>query len=446
MTDERRTISVSDAMAMAKVALERVQVRVVGEVSECTVKPGYKAVYFTLRDEGAAMPCLMWRDAYASCGAELRAGQLVEVGGTFTAYPPKGRMQFLVRSLALAGEGALRMQVAALARQLEREGLMRPDRKRPLPPFPQRIGLVTSPRGKAVHDVIRTLRRRYPYAELCIAGVRVEGDAAPAAIVSGLETLYRHEGIDVIILGRGGGSYEDLMPFNAEEVARAVVASPVPVVTGIGHEPDTTIADMVSDLRASTPTAAAEAVAPSTEEIEGRLRSQARLLARALRHTIRDGEHRVRALAQRHVLRDVSGVLAVPAQRLDAARADLLRAGPRLIEEAGERMARSQDGMRRAAAHVLPRHGSALALARERLLDEGERFTKSFERQVGLEAARLEDLSPLGILSRGYAVCYDETGERIVRDAGSVGPGARVGVRLARGSLGCLVEEIRTEE
>ena len=186
MTDAaHRALSVSEVMTLAKRALESLSLRVVGEVSESTDRPGYKAIYFTLCDGNAVMPCLIWRDAYEASGVQLRAGMLVEVTGSMTVYAPKGRMQFQVRSVAAAGEGFLRLQVAALARKLEAEGLMRPERKRPLPAYPDRIGLVTSPRGKAVHDVIRTLRRRYPGAELLVAGVAVEGGDAVAGICVG---------------------------------------------------------------------------------------------------------------------------------------------------------------------------------------------------------------------------------------------------------------------
>ncbi|HEY5276575.1 MAG TPA: exodeoxyribonuclease VII large subunit, partial [Coriobacteriia bacterium] len=261
MSDAPRAFTVTEAMTLAKRTLEAVPLRVMGEVSELTDRSGYKAIYFTLTDGSSVMPCLMWRDAFELAGVQVREGMLVEVSGALTVYPPKGRMQFQVRSLQAAGEGALRMQVAALARRLEAEGLMRPERRRSLPEHPDRIALVTSPRGKAVHDVIRTLRRRYPIAELLIAGVTVEGAGAADAIVQGLHAAGA-SGADVVILARGGGSYEDLMPFNDETVVRAIAECPVPVVTGIGHEPDTSLADMVADLRASTPTAAAEAVAP----------------------------------------------------------------------------------------------------------------------------------------------------------------------------------------
>jgi exodeoxyribonuclease VII large subunit len=423
LSDRTPALSVSDALRLAKRALEQLSLKVVGEVSECTVKPGYKAVYFTIRDEGAVLPCLMWRDAFDMCGMELRPGMLVEASGSFTAYAAKGRMQFQVRTLDPAGEGVLRLQVAALARRLEAEGLMASGRKRPLPTFPGKIGVVTSPRGKAVHDVIRTLSRRYPVAELVIAGVQVEGEGAVSAIVDGIRAVSAHPGVDVVILGRGGGSYEDLMPFNAEEIARAIVACAVPVVTGIGHEPDDSIADMVADYRASTPTAAAEAVAPAQEEVAERLDASARLLGRALTHAVRERAHHVRLLAQRPLFRDVACLLSGRMQALDLAAEALHRSLPESLRRSRESLARAREALGRSGARALERG----------------------ERDWDLYAARLEDLSPLGILKRGYAVCYDATGSRVVRTVEDAEPGERVRVRLASGSLGCLVEETRTE-
>ncbi len=445
MTAENRALSVSDAMRLAKGALERIQVRVLGEVSECTVKPGYKAVYFTMGDEYAVLPCLMWRDAYDGCGTDLRPGMLIEASGTFTAYAPKGRLQFQVRSMAPAGEGVLRLQVAALARKLEDAGLMSPERKRCLPEFPMRIGVVTSPRGKAVHDVIRTLRRRYPVAELLIAGVKVEGEQAAQAVAEGLRMMSSDADVDVVILCRGGGSYEDLMPFNTEEVARAIVASPSPVVTGIGHEPDTTIADMVADLRASTPTAAAEAVAPSAEELEKRLEGKARLLARALHHTVRGYDHRLRLLQDRPVLRDPVSMLSARMQSLDLAADALGRALPAMLVHGRDATMRAADGLVRAGSRLADRHRDRLGPVYDRLLDVAPRVLERTSHDVAAYAARLDDLSPLAILRRGYAVCYDESGGTVVRSAAAVNVGDQVTVRLAEGSLGCVVEETRSE-
>ncbi len=421
MADDR-ALSVTAAMLLAKSSLEEISLRVIGEVSDVTDKPGYKAVYFTVGDGDSVMSCIVWRDTYAPSGVKLRSGMLLEVSGSLTVYPPKGRMQFVCRSLAPAGEGVLRLHVAALARALEAEGLMREERKRPLPVYPRYVGLVTSPRGKAVHDVIRTLRRRYPGAELLIAGVAVEGADAISSIVTGLERVYG-EGVDVVILARGGGSYEDLMPFNSEEVARAIARAPVPVVTGIGHEPDATIADMVADCRASTPTAAAEAVSCAFGELCERVESLSRLLARALLRSVQGAAHRVARLRDGRMFREPAALLGVPAQRVDGAAGALARALPLRLERDAARIARTSEALTRLGLRVTERPGDRLALA----------------------AARLEDLSPLSILKRGYAVCYDETGTRVVRSAADLTPGERVRVRLERGRADCTVDTVEAE-
>ena len=199
-------LSVSAAMALAKGALEGVTVRLVGEVSEVSNKPGYKAVYFTVKDKSAALPCMMWNNRYQAAGVSLSVGMLVELTGRFTLYAPKGRMNFDVFSVALAGEGNLRLQVANLASKLQAEGLMDAARKRALPQLPASIGLVTSPRGAAVHDVLRTLRRRFPLARVLVAGVPVEGAGAPAGIVEGMRSVCA-AGAEVVLVVRGGGSF-----------------------------------------------------------------------------------------------------------------------------------------------------------------------------------------------------------------------------------------------
>lgn len=445
MAEREAALSVSDAMGRAKGALESVRLRVVGEVSEATIKPGYKAIYFSLKDGSAVMPCLMWRDQYDACGVKLEDGRLVEVSGYFTAYVPKGRMQFQVRSVAIAGEGMLRLEVARLAQALQAEGLMDEARKRALPSHPVRIGVITSPRGKAIHDIIRTLRRRYPVAEVVVAGVQVEGDCAAAEIVRGLTALASEPGIDVIILGRGGGSYEDLMPFNAEAVARAVATSPVPVVTGIGHEPDTSIADMVADLRASTPTAAAEAVAPDMAEVVRTLAAHERQVGRALAHRIATFEHRIGLVAGRPVFSSSDALLDQRAQMLDLLASGLERAIPSMLERRADAVARSREALVRVGPRLLEHPEGALGRDRERVIGAGADLLAKAERDIAQSAARLEDLSPLAILGRGYAVCYEHDGA-ILRSAASVSPGDRVDVRLAEGTLGCIVQTAGSEE
>ena len=366
--------------------------RLVGEVSDVSNKPGYKAVYFTVKDQRAALPCMMWNNRFQASGVRLAVGQLVELTGRFTLYAPKGRMNFDVFSIALAGEGNLRMQVANLARKLEAEGLMAPARKRPVPAYPALVGLVTSPRGAAVHDVLRTLRRRFPLARVLVAGVAVEGSNAPAGIVEGMRAVVR-AGAEVVLVVRGGGSFEDLMPFNDEGLARMIAKCPVPVVTGIGHEPDTSIADMVADLRASTPTAAAEAVSPARESL-GRL-----------------FEARSSSLPA-NLARDEASV------------------------------ARQRERLACALPASLDRSRTRLEHERERLASCGGALVPRFGQQAALAAARLHDLSPLAVLGRGYAIARTEDGA-VVKSVEAAPPGTAVDVAVADGVLACRVEQAR---
>ncbi|GAB4275293.1 MAG: exodeoxyribonuclease VII large subunit [Coriobacteriia bacterium] len=415
-------LSVSQVVARAKAALEEIKVSVVGEVSELTDRPGYKAVYFTLTDGEAVLPCLMWRSEFERAGVSLSVGAMVEAYGSLTVYPAKGRMQFQVRRLALAGEGVLRMQVAALAKKLQAEGLMAPGRKRALPELPERIGLVTSPRGKAVHDVLRTLSRRYPMGEVVFAGVQVEGGEAPERIVEGIRAV-DEAGVDVVIVCRGGGSYEDLMPFNDERVARAIVACSAPVVTGIGHEPDITIADMVADVSASTPTAAAEKVAPTSEELRRRLQTAAVGLARGLQHAALSSSERLGRIESRVVFHDPASVLAPFGQRVD---------------EAAEALSR-----------VLPARLERDILRFESVSERVDKAVRLFLERGETRVARLEDriraLSPLGVLARGYAICFDARG-RAVRDASVLSVGDDLDVRFWRGSAACTVDTVEVED
>ena len=219
---EKKPLSISEALDVAKGSLEKLKLRVLGEVSEVNVKPGYANAYFTLKDETGTLPCQMWHDRFEKCGITLEVGMMVELVGRFSLYPKKGRMHFQVFAISVAGEGMLRQQVAMLQRKLEAEGLMAPERKVPVPAYPMKIGVVTSPRGDAIHDVLRTTRRRFPLAHIYVAGVPVEGARAPEYIVEGMRACFRAR-VEVILLVRGGGSYEDLMPFNDEQLARAIV-------------------------------------------------------------------------------------------------------------------------------------------------------------------------------------------------------------------------------
>lgn len=411
-------LTVSQAMQAAKQSLESITVRLIGEISEVNAKPGYKAVYFTVKDEGASLPCMMWLNRYHQSGVTFAVGMLVELTGRFTLYAPKGRMNFDVFSASLAGEGELRRRVADLARKLEREGLMDPAKKRPVPAYPERIGVVTSPRGAAVHDVLRTLRRRFPLAEVSVAGVPVEGAGAPANMIEGLVACVQAR-CDVILLVRGGGSFEDLMPFNDEGLARAISRCPIPVITGIGHEPDTSIADMVSDVRASTPTAAAEAVSPDGSRILQTLSAQASLMHAAVRRRL-DAEGAVLARAEsRPVFSDARTLFATDMLTVDMLHDRLSRALPSSLEKDALRLGRLAERM----------HAS------------GSNLAQPFEHQLALRAGRLHDLSPLAVLSRGYAMAQDAQGH-VVSKVSQVALGDSLVLSVSDGAISCEVSQV----
>ena len=414
-SERSNALTVSAAMTLAQHALEAVTVRIIGEVSEVSVKPGYKAAYFTVKDAQAALPCMMWNNRYRASGVQLAVGQLVEITGRFTLYAAKGRMNFDVFSLAMAGEGDLRLKVANIAKKLAAEGLTAPERKRRIPEMPERIGLVTSPRSAAVHDVLRTLRRRFPMARVLLAGVPVEGAQAAAQVAQGVRCV-ADAGAQVVLIVRGGGSFEDLMPFNDEALARTIAACPVPTVTGIGHEVDTTIADMVSDLRASTPTAAAEAVSPAPEALEALFSSRASAMASAVQQTLFRSATRIDRIAERPMFTDPLLLFASDAQALDGATDRMMRALPLVLERAeANRDARAS-----------------------RLVSAGAHLTERFDSALATSAARLHDWSPLKTLARGYAIARDNNGA-VVRSVDAVGVGENLHVRVYDGTYECRV-------
>lgn len=417
-----KALSVSAALALAKKALESCTVTLIGEVSEVSNKPGYKAVYFTVKDSSSSMPCMMWLNRYQTAGVDLRVGMLVELTGRFSLYAAKGRMNFDVFKLSLAGEGNLRMKVADLAKKLSSEGLMEAGRKRSLPSFPQKIGLVTSPRGAAIHDVLRTLRRRFPVANVMLAGVPVEGERAAAGLVEALDAV-AHAGVEVVLLVRGGGSFEDLMPFNDEQLARVIAGLQIPVVTGIGHEPDTTIADMVADMRASTPTAAAEAVSPSHEVLHDGLTSRAQNLAQLVNQKIERETFALERRSDRPLFVDFNALFGQEAQTLDVL----------------------GDRLHKAIPNAITRDKAWVDQAAGRLDLKGRSLLVPFDTAISIKASRLQDLSPLEILGRGYSFVQDTDG-KIIKSVHGVSVGDAIDVRVADGFLQCHIEEILQQE
>ncbi len=404
-------LSVSQALNLAKASLNKVSATIVGEVSELSDKPGYKAVYFTLTDESSALSCLMWRNSFSAAGVDIKQGKLVEVSGIFTVYAAKGRMNFDVKTIKAAGEGDLRLKVAKLAKKLEAEGLMEASRKKPLPAFPAAIAVVTSPRGKAIHDVLRTLRRRFPYAEALVCGVLVEGAGAAASIIQGLQAAQQSKA-ELILLVRGGGSYEDLMPFNDEKLARAIAASSLPVVTGIGHEPDNSIADMVADIRASTPTAAAERVVPNSQELASALDRLQASMTHLLTNKLDQARAKYERLLERPVFTNSAHFFAAYDILLEGASLRLTQAIP----------------------HRLAADEAFIKSTGSKLSGLASRLILPYQNSIALNAAQLESLSPLKVLSRGYSIVFDEK-DHVIDSVDKVDLDQRISIRFADGII-----------
>ncbi len=442
--ENKESCSVSEAMMIAKQGLEKIHLTVVGEVSKVTDAARYKAVYFDVSDADAAMTCLMWKDAYKASGVELAQGMLVEMRGKFSAYPKRGTMQFQVNSLALAGEGQLRMQVARLAAKLKAEGLMDPEKKRRLPILPKRIGVITSPHGKAVHDVIRTMRRRYPLAELLFYGVKVEGESAVEEMINAISALCAHEPApDVILLVRGGGSYESLMPFNDESLARAVAASSIPIVTGIGHEPDNSLCDMCADVRASNPTAAAEkASALSIDELQEKLNNATELVNRSFENRVMAAKHSLSRLSTRPIFSDKKYMLGNYAQTLDTLNMRLLQAIPANVDRDKHKLEIMSTQLKNWGASFGKEQAAALEKSRVQIQRQVLANMREMDTTVSLYAAKLDALSPLKTLSRGYSISYREDGKTVIDSIKKAKVLEKMRVQVQDGAFICSIDDI----
>ena len=392
--------TVGDLLAGLRELLEeRVgRVWVVGEVSNLH-RAGSGHVYFTLKDDAGQLRAALFRSAARRLVFEPEDGLEVLVYGDLSIYEARGDLQIIVRQLEPRGEGALRLAFEQLRRRLQAEGLFDPERKRELPGAPRRIGVVASPTSAALRDVLQVTGRRCPALPILIAPTRVQGAGAEQEIVAALEALAARGELDVILLVRGGGSLEDLQAFNTESVARAIARAPVPVVCGVGHEVDVSIADLAADLRAPTPSAAAELVAPDRQ---------------ALRRML---EHDWRRLRQAVLL---------------------------LLERCGARLARERDAVAMLApsARLAAQRTRLRALARA--LSRAARVRLARER-AGLAqwVARLQTLSPLAVLARGYALVRRARDGAIVRTAGQLEAGERLAVRVAEAELEASVEAVR---
>jgi exodeoxyribonuclease VII large subunit len=439
--ERRRVWSVSELSARIRGELESTfaEIWVEGEVSNGRVwNTGH--LYFTLKDARAQIKGVMFRSTLRYLKFKVEDGLHVVARGKISVYEPKGEYQFVCEHMEPRGLGPLQLAFEQLKKKLAAEGLFEPARKRPLPALPRRIGVVTSIDGAALRDIVRVLRRRHPNAHVVIAPSRVQGQGSAGEIVRALRQLARVPGVDVIIVGRGGGSLEDLWTFNEEIVARAIAASAVPVISAVGHETDFTIADFVADLRAPTPSAAAEMVVKAHDEFCSRIdRLNERLLA-AVSGRLRRADARLHALMARPGLAGFPGRVASRGRHVAELAADMRQA----LVASMSRLRRRHELARRALAQFDPRH--RLAAIRTRLVAREGHLAAAFTRRLHrsqsafrARAAQLDGLSPLKVLGRGYAVCWDGARARIIRDPASVAPGDAIRVTLERGELSATV-------
>ena len=438
----RRPLTVSELTARLKAAVEGTfyALAVEGEISNCRQwSSGH--LYFTLKDDAAQMRAVMFRTTFRQLRFRPEDGMRVVARGRISVYEVKGEYQLVCDALEPLGLGALQAAFEQLKRRLQAEGLFDRARKRPLPFMPRRIGIVTSLDGAAVRDILRVLTVRHPFAQVVVRPARVQGDGASQDLIRALRALARVPQMDVIIIGRGGGSAEDLFAFNEEPLARAIAACPVPVISAVGHEVDFTIADFVADVRAATPSNAAELVVERADVVRARVDRARDRLYRGLRAA----EARRRQALERCELRLHRWPVRVVLRDRDVAQARLRlqRAAAGRVQRAAQRfdaMRRRLDrrDVRRIAAEIRTR--LVQADGRLRACIESRRHAAA-ARTASL-AARLGALSPLAVLGRGYAVCWDASRTRILRNTSGIRRGDDVRVTLAAGELDCRVEDV----
>ncbi len=441
--DQAEILSVSRLNASVKLLLEGKfpRVWVEGEISNLA-QPRSGHLYFSLKDDQAQVRCALFRGQTRYLKSAPADGMQVLVRGRVSLYEARGDYQLIIDYLEPAGEGALRQAFEALKQRLAQEGLFDPVHKLPLPRLPKRIGLITSATGAVQHDVLTTLQRRFPAIPVILHAVPVQGEQAAASIVAALNFASREGKCDALILARGGGSLEDLWPFNEEIVARAIYACRIPVVSGIGHDTDYTIADLVADLRAPTPTAAAELLSPDQLEWWQQFTG----LETRLRHHL---QTTLQTLQQRLDLS--SARLAHPQARIAQARQRLgeflhrLHGAQRLLSgrytaHLGELRARLQGNTPINRIHQLTARNQYF---RQRLATAIRYHLTVYQQRFSKNLRYLEALNPLATLARGYAVVKLHETDKIIRDASRLNIGDRVDIKLAKGGLDCVVEKIK---
>lgn len=436
---ERKIFTVSELNQQIKDLLENEypSVWVQGEISNFRAAPSGH-YYFTLKDEESQIRCVMFKTQNRFLKFRPSDGQEVIVWGRLSAYPPRGEYQIIVDTMEPRGLGSLMLAFEQLRDKLAAEGLFDEARKKALPPFPKTIGLVTSSRGAAVQDMIRIARRRFPSVNLLVSSTSVQGDRAPVEIIAAIDRLCRGGGVDVIIIGRGGGAMEDLWAFNDEGVVRAVASCPLPIVSAVGHETDFTLTDFAADLRASTASAAAEIVVPDRRDLLALILQ----LSARLKSSITN----LREKRARDVI-EMLNRLSDPRRKIEDRRQRLDDLSSRMVNLVRRRLTALSQETHALVGRLRPEHlwnriSRGKAETRDlftRLVRSAQGSVKDRRRSAYELASRLDSLSPLAVLARGYSVTVRPDTGTVIKESASVEVGDPVTVTLYRGSLECLV-------
>lgn len=441
MIPERHILTVSDLTTLIKVTLEDsfYDVWVEGEIFNLRV-PSSGHVYFTLKDNSSQIKGVLFRSSSRSVKFIPKDGLQVICRGRVSVYEPRGEYQVIVDYMEPKGVGALLLAFEQLKERLSKEGLFDESRKRPIPPFPKKIGIVTSPTGAAIRDILKVIERRFANVEIVIAPASVQGESAAPEIAAAIADLNSFDDIDVIIAGRGGGGIEDLWPFNEEIVARAIYNSRIPVISAVGHEIDYTIADFVADLRAPTPSAAAEMVVKNKEDVQRHIATLYSRLLFAKQTFLDKKKEKMLALSRRIFSpeRDINRYI----QRLDDIDVRMNASIQRLLKDRRyqvETMFNSIHSNSPAQNLLLKRH--KLESHTTSILKNISQIIVGKTSSFHIAAARLDSLSPLAILSRGYSITSKLPSLAIVKSYREVQRGDKVSVRLHEGNLTCVVEE-----
>ena len=442
LAPERKIWSVSELTTRIRELLEGQfrDIWVEGEISNCReAQSGH--LYFTLKDARAQVRCVCFKNQHRLLKFRPEDGLHVTVRGSVGVYEPRGEYQIYVEHVEPVGLGALQLAFEQLKKRLEAEGLFDPARKKPLPLLPRRIGLITSPRGAAVRDVLRILRRRFPNVHVLLFPVRVQGEGAAEEIVGAIKFFNRKELADVLILARGGGSLEDLWAFNEEIVARAIAASLIPVVSGVGHETDFTIADFVADVRASTPSAAAEIVVRTRQEFDRHLAQVLEQMTQRMRYVLLEYRHRLQELAAHPGFRRLQDLVRDYRQLTDEFASRLGLALRTRLERARRRFTVAQTKI--VAFDLRGRIATFRLRLEQRVGDlrvRAERMLVVKRQRLERLMVQLDERSPLRVLERGYAIVYDAAGN-VVRAAAQVAAGDEIRVQVARGRIRAEVKD-----